>query len=392
MRKERKTGGGFRRLLSLTAALLLTASGVPGKAEEQPFLEEKGLALAESRLAYPAVSGMTDETLQRAVNDRLLESLHIREYLNRINQLLSGGSLQVTWKGGLSGGVVSAAVSALGAVNTARREHVWTAANIDLRSGQDITLADVFAQEQEGRAAAEACLENEVLPELSAHLLNAEVTPLPETFLLEREGITFLYPADRLTTLSDRAGAIRLSWNELRDVLDTSADGVPARIGALEMITLTEESGERIRTMAAGGSLTDVPARIGEKLKPLTDQQHLLTDPDVFRDGRLFAPEGASFRGILLMTDYISEAWDDSVVQGIRADRGCWEGLCIGTTTREEWRAVLGEPDSAVTMDEETAEAYRMLPGESDYYRCGDYTLRLHADEAGVLVSLILTQ
>ena len=43
-------------------------------------------------------------------------------------------------------------------------------------------------------------------------------------------------------------------------------------------------------------------------------------------------------------------------------------------------------------MDEETAEAYRTVPGSRDYYEFGDHRLQLHADEEGVLVSVILSE
>ena len=60
------------------------------------------------------------------------------------------------------------------------------------------------------RAAMELYLEEEVAPELSAHLGSSELLPLPEGFFLERAGLTLLYPIGRLSTLSDRAGAVRI--------------------------------------------------------------------------------------------------------------------------------------------------------------------------------------
>ena len=79
-------------------------------------------------------------------------------------------------------------------------------------------------------------------PELSAHLLNAELTPIPELLYLERSGLVLLYPVDKLSTLSDRAGDIRIGWNVLRDELDLSEDGIPARIGVQDMIALTDHN------------------------------------------------------------------------------------------------------------------------------------------------------
>jgi len=231
-----------------------------------------------------------------------------------------------------------------------------------------------------------------VAPELSAHLDNNELTPLPEGFRLEPAGLTLLYPISSLSTLGDRAGAVRIGWNEIRSFLDLREGGILDRIGAVNMMTLTEDSREYIRRMAENGQLPGIPVTIGEGLKALTDRYHLLTDPDVYVGGRLFALEGSGFRNVLLMTDFLSEAWDDSVVQGIRMDRGCAWGLCIGETRKNEWRAVLGDPDSETELDPETADSNRMVSGSCDYYNIGAYQLRLYADTDDTLVSIVLTE
>ena len=88
----------------------------------------------------------------------------------------------------------------------------------------------------------------------------------------------------------------------------------------------------------------------------------------------------------------LTEEFDQSVVQGIRADRLNFYGLCTGDTTIDWWREVLGEPDNTLTVDETRAESWRIVPGTSDYYTFGDYRLRLHADESGVLRSVFLTR
>ena len=78
------------------------------------------------------------------------------------------------------------------------------------------------------------------------------------------------------------------------------------------------------------------------------------------------------------------------MIQGLRMDRGNLWGLCIGTTTKEQWRALLGEATHTVTLSAQETEAQRLPSGESDYYEMGGHRLRLHANEGGVLVSLML--
>ena len=379
------------RMICLAAALMVFAP-VCG-AEEAFTAEDAGADFSETlSIHYPVVNGTGDEALAGQINDLIQEKCRIGEYLTRAAQLLSGGSLRTEWKGGITGDIFSCAVSAAGNVENTRTTHVWTAVSIDLRDGHGIAPEELFTDGDAARELMEAYLEESVAPELSAHLLNSEVTPLPETFFLEPSGLTLLYPVSRLSTLSDRAGEIRIGWHVLRDVLNTDEDSVPCRLGAEDMITLSARSAERLRTVTAEGMLTGIPAKIGDSMQELTDRYHMLTDPDGFEGGRLFALEGGAFRGVYLMTDDLTRSWENSTVQGIRMDQGCLWGLCVGETPRAEWLAELGEPDGTTEIGEEKAEANRIVPGTCDYYSCGEYLLQLYSDGDGTLVSIMLTE
>ena len=384
----------FRRIcrtVCLMAALLVFVSACG--AEEAFSVEDAGLDFSEAlSIHYPAVTGSGDGELLKQVNELIQEKCRIGDYLGRTAQLISGGSLKTEWKGGIYGEVFSCAVSALGAVENTRTTHVWTAANADLRDGREITLAELFTDEEAALEQIESYLDEYVAPDLSAHLQNSELTPLPETFFLEPSGLTLLYPVSRLSTLSDRAGDIRIPWNVLRDELDLGEDSIPVRIGAENMITLSARSAELLRAAAAEGCLTGIPAKIGDSMQELTDRYHMLTDPDGFEGGRLFALEGGCFRGVYLMTDDLDRKWENSRVQGIRMDQGCLWGLCAGETPRTEWLAELGDPDGSAEIGEEKAEANRIVPGVCDYYDCGDYILQLYSDEDGTLISIVLSE
>ena len=381
----------IRKILCVAAMLLLAAG--PALADDVS-LTEMSLALGSSVVRYPAADGIADETLREAVDEKMKAGLDTDTYLGRMMTLISEETLRIetSWEGAVLGDVISCVVSAEGALVDSRSTHRWTWTNIDLRDGHEITLDELFTDREAARSALEEYLDFEVAPELSAHLANSELTPLPDGFRLERTGLTLLYPVNRLSTLRDRAGAVKIGWNEIREYLDNGEDGIPARIGAAEMMTLDDESAERIREMAESGRLPDIPVKIGEGLKALTDHYHMLTDPDVYEGGRLFALEGACFRNVFLMTDFLSEKWDDSIVQGIRMDRGCAWGLCVGETAREDWRAALGEPDAESGLDADKAEANRMEPGACDYYNCGNYQLRLYCNGDGILSSIVLTE
>ena len=379
------------RILCLAAALAVLASACA--AEDAFEIAEEGLDLTETvSVHYPVLLGGAEADTAGRINSLIREKCRIEEYLARTAQLISGGSLKADWKGGILNDVVSVAVSAEGAVENIRPTYVWTAVSADLRDGHEIAFAELFTDEDAAREKIEAYLEETVAPELSAHLLNAELTPIPELFYLERSGLVLLYPVDKLSTLSDRAGDIRIGWNVLRDELDLSEDGIPARIGVQDMIALTDESARQLRAVAAEGRLTDIPVRIGDSVQEMTDRYHQLTDWDGIENGRLFSLEGGCFRGVYLVTDNLTKGWENSLVQGIRMDQGCLWGLCPGETPRSEWLAGLGEPDGTAEVGADKAEADRLVPGTCDYYRCGEYLLQLYSDEDGTLVSVILTE
>ena len=381
----------IRRMLCLTAALLVLPFA--GSAEGSFAVEDTGLDMGETlSIHYPVISGSGDAELISRINDLIREKCGIGDYLTRTAHLLSGGSLMTEWTGGITGDIFSCALSASGMVENTRNTHVWTAANIDLRDGHEVEFSEIFTDAEAARERIEDYLEETVAPELCAHLQNSELTPLPECFFLEESGLTLLYPVSQLSTLGDRAGDIRIGWNVLRDELDLGEGSIAARIGVQDMISLSGESAGKLRTAAAKGSLTGIPAVIGDSMQALTDRWHMLTDPDGFEGGRLFSLEGGCFRGVYLITDDLSRSWEESKVLGIRMDQGCQWGLCPGESLRSEWLSELGEPDGTTEIGAEKAEANRLVPGICDYYHCGEYLLQLYSNKDGTLVSVILAE
>ena len=375
--------------LAAVLAVLVSVCVAEGAFE----VADEGLDLTETvSVHYPVVSGSTDTELLGKVNGLIREKCRVGDYLTRMASLLSGGNLKADWKAGVMGDVFSCAVSAEGMVDSTRSTYVWTAVSVDLRDGREIAFRELFTDADAAREAIGAYLEETVAPDLSAHLLNSELTPVPELFLLERSGLTLLYPVEQLSTLSDRAGDIRIGWNVLKDVLDPDEDGIPARIGAWDAAVLTAKGAEQLRADAAEGRMTDVPVIIGDSVQEMTDRYHQLTDWDGIEDGRLFALEGGCFRGVYLITDNLTVDWKDSKVLGLRMDQGCLWGLCPGETARTDWLDVMGEPDGSAEIGAEKAEANRLVPGMCDYYRCGDRLLQLYSDEDGTLFSIYLTE
>ncbi|MGN0971237.1 MAG: hypothetical protein ACI4OY_04720, partial [Aristaeellaceae bacterium] len=258
--------------------------------------------------------------------------------------------------------------------------------------GSDIAFYRLFTDEEGLRRDLEEYLDYGVGPELSAHLRNSELTPVPESFGLTETGLTLYYPIEQLSTLSDRAGAVTILWYELREHLRLEDGDILTRIGARDMLVPAPDSGEKIRAAVEAGTLPGVPVTLGGSVQEATDAYRMLTDPDLYQDGRMFALEDAAFRQVWLLTDALTEkTWDQSVIKGLRADRFNLWGLYPGVS-REETEAILGQPDAILTLDADMADAYRLIPGESCYYNYTGVQLRLHFDAEGLLTSLIITQ
>ncbi len=357
-------------LLTLTLSLALA---------EDVAVRDAGLDLLGSSVHYPQVTGLPDENVQSAVNAAIMAGGKIEARLSRMAMLLSSPvKLQVTYAYHMTENIFSCAFLAEGAVETTRSTQEWTAVTIDLATGETLSLDDLFRDAAEARALIEGYLQEKVAPELSAHLEADALVPLPETFSVDGEGLTLYYPIDRFRTLSDRAGTVRLWWYEIDHLLKDA----PAALA---------DTKEEIAALVQEGGLPGLPVKIGEALPDLIHRYGLLTDPDIYEGGRMIALENDLFRQTWILTDALTEDFDHSVMQSIRADRGQVGNLILGETTVNAWREMLGAPDTTLTVDAARAESWRIQPGVSDYYTLGAYRLRLHADETGVLRSIFLS-
>ena len=383
------------KLISLMIFLLLAAALLPCYAQEtpQPEIRDVSLELLGSSVHYPQLTGLADAQLQAEINNAIMEEGRINERLSRMAALLNAPvKLSVSYSCTLTGDVFSCAMLADGAVETSRATQVWSAVNYNLRTGEKITYADLFTDEAAARAAMEAYLQEQVAPELSAHLAAGSLTPIPENFAISPTGLTLLYGIGSFRTLSDRAGTVTILWSELQEHLRLAEGDVLHSLGVPGNLTLAEDAAVQIAKALENSAFPGIPAALDQPVQELIDRHALLTDPDLYEGGRMLALEDGAFRSTWLLTDAVTRTFDASVVQGIRADRLCFRGLCTGITTMNEWRNVLGKPEITVSLDEARAEGYRLVPGTSDYYTFGNCRLRLHADESGVLRSVFLTR
>ena len=374
--------------------MLCTSLGAPVYAGS-PVVNDVALELLGSSIHYPQLTGLANPDAAAAVNAAIMEKGRINERLTRMAALTNSPvKLNVSYTCTLERDVFSCAILADGAVETSRATQVWSTINMNLFTGEEIAFADLFTDADAATALIEAYLDEQVVPELSAHLAAGSVTPIPADFTISPTGLTLYYDIDDFRTLSDKAGTVTLLWSELRDYLQLDMGSPLYDLQAARHIGPDIDDPAYIISSLAdhNGGFPGVPAAIGQPLQELIDRYALLTDPDIYEGGRMIALEDGAFRQVWILTDALTEEFDQSVVQGIRADRLNLHGLCTGSTTLADWRESLGQPDTTLTVDEERAESWRIVPGTSDYYTFGNYRLRLHADENGVLRSVFLTK
>ena len=340
--------------------------------------------------------------LDTADADSMTPSLYPAELLALLSRLplVMSGEVPLTLRCDtmLAGDVLSCALLASGPVETDRATQVWYSANIDLTTGDAIPLSALFAvEEEDALEAIGEWLDFVIAPEMSAHLMNSELLPIPQVYSLTPQGITFRYPIAQLSTLSDQAGTVTLHWFELPELFDFSEGSILDRIGAAEYVVSGEHTADAIRACVEAGNLPGIPAVIGQPLSEYVEAYHLLTDPDLYEGGRMFSLEDSRFRSCWLLTDALSyKSFEESLVQGIRSDCISLFGLTTAAdeqpgTPIETWRTLLGDPDTTLSVDADLADLYRITPGTSDYYHFGEYTLRLHADEDGRLSTVYIT-
>ena len=377
----------------MLAFILMILFSVTISLADEPAVTDVGLDLLGSSVHYPQLTGMADEALLARINAAIMEKAHINDRIARMAALMNAPvKLNVSYTYTQQGDVFSCAILADGAVENSRATQVWSAVNVDLRTGEEITFADLFIDVDEATVFIETYLDEQVVPELSAHLSAGSLTPIPETFTISPTGLTLYYDIDDFRTLSDKAGTVTILWCELREYLMLDFGTVLGDFGVEQHIALGIDGEYHIPEAVQSGSFDGIPATLGQPMQEMIDRYALLTDPDIYEGGRMIALEDGAFRGVYILTDALTEDFDHSVVQGIRADRLNFWGLCTGETTIDMWREVLGEPETTLTVDEERAEAWRIAPGTSDYYTFGDCRLRLHTDESGVLRSVFLTR
>ncbi len=345
-------------------------------------------------ISYPVFFGSSDPQIDMAINTAIYTEGKIDQRIQTLNTLdKEGWGLQVDYEYFLKGDVLSIVINAFGDMGKGWQGQEFTPLTYDLLTGEKITLDQLFSKKEEAITYMENVLEEEVYPTLSGYMTNDALTPLPEKFFfINPLGITFYYlPAD-FSYLSGYSGSAHFLFSEIEPYLNLDENSLLFSLDIPQTLNLQADSKEKIAQSVTQGKLQQTPITLGDPLTDIIQKHRLQSDPDNYPGGRFIHIEDPLFRDVWLMTDNLYTGYDQSILQGIRTTRGNFYGLITGKTTQKQWQEVLGLPDSSIAIDEKTAYEYWLVPGTSDYYVFGNYKLRLHSDEKGILSAIMVME
>lgn len=382
----------MKKMIGLCLSLLMLSAQFAFCARAQ---DEWSVALvmtngaAGSSVCYPQLEGPADEKID-AINRAITETAEIEKYLNLLPTLDENSvGLRVRAEYALRGGVFSVLISAEGKMLRGRPGQKSYAMMFDTRTGERIALSDLFADPEAGAARLEELLDTEVSAIVSTYMENDQLLPLPaDNFTVLHDALLLCYDADQLSFLSGDSGAVSFRLYELEDVLDMGEGGVPARL----QTEAPEDVKAAVAASVEAGKLPglslrpDADVSLHASFDAAAEKLRCTIDAGAYPGGLIYETEDAFLRGACLLTDENGEK-----ITGLLSGRLDFYGISTGVTTQAKWREVLGDPDITELVDRETAEAYRVSPGENDVYAFeGGNSLTLNADENGVLRFVIL--
>ena len=130
----------MRTRLTALLLVLLMVSGVAFSEAETVKVEEISAAMGESKVCYPQLSGLSDPSVQKKINDDVVQSGDIPSLLVK---LTTGGSVQADYQCFWNEWVFSALLTMEEKQAGSRREQSETALTYDLSDG-DVASSVLF--------------------------------------------------------------------------------------------------------------------------------------------------------------------------------------------------------------------------------------------------------
>ena len=355
--EQKEENGSALVVFSAAEVQAAETTAAPGETPDPAPLMANGLIEAKFEQAKAA------QLTQRA-GAEIRQSGEVRTFGNV-------ASLVLHWDGTQADGTAGIAVRALA---------------LDLTTGEEIRLEQLFDDADAAIDAMERIIEEDVLPELSDYMEYSELLPMPrDNYAVDEYGLTVYYPDDSYRYFDEQSGAVQFAWYELADYIgeDSPVYALAHARGDLTALADAAKDGK------LPGPMTQ--AAVGQKLGEALDAYTLLTDPDYTKDSRVYLFEEASLRGWAVEIPKYAETDEaETPISAVRTTRADVCGLTVGKTTKDELTALLGEPRKTRAYDADDAADRMLEAGESLFFELSGHILQAHVDENSVLSCLIL--
>ena len=355
--EQKEENGSALVVFSAAEVQAAETTAAPGETPDPAPLMANGLIEAKFEQAKAA------QLTQRA-GAEIRQSGEVRTFGNVV-------SLVLHWDGTQADGTAGSAVRALA---------------LDLTTGEEIRLEQLFDDADAAIDAMERIIEEDVLPDLSDYMEYSELLPMPrDNYAVDEYGLTVYYPDDSYRYFDEQSGAVQFAWYELADYIgeDSPVYALAHAQGDLTALADAAKDGK------LPGPMTQ--AAVGQKLGEALDAYTLLTDPDYTKDSRVYLFEEASLRGWAVeISKYAETDEAETPISAVRTTRADVCGLTVGKTTKDELTALLGEPRETRAYDADDAADRMLEAGESLFFELSGHILQAHVDENSVLSCLIL--
>lgn len=351
-----------------------------------------------SNVLVPVLAGHPDAGIQEKINGEIASGLHLEEALRTLERVQAWGEdggeasgIHMEGRVYIAENLLSLVVSTSGELFDGRIGQAYTTFNYDLYTGEQIQLKDLFLQPEAAISQMEATVsefaENEGL---NAYLEHGDMLPLPrEAFSLDARGITVYYPSEQYQLLSGNSGAFLFLYYHVEPMMRQSA----LCELLLSQRPAPEDPAEQVRRDISAGELPGIQAVLGQPISQYIARYRLVREPDYTLDGPICQFESSLMQGVKLIApmypEHVEEG-DLGPVIAIRAIDIDLYGLRAGVSTLQDAVNMLGEPDQKTEMDEDTAIDMLLTVGESYWYVEGGNRLEFHANEHGVINTIIL--
>ena len=355
--EQKEENGSALVVFSAAEVQAAETTAAPGETPDPAPLMANGLIEAKFEQAKAA------QLTQRA-GAEIRQSGEVRTFGNV-------ASLVLHWDGTQADGTAGSAVRALA---------------LDLTTGEEIRLEQLFDDADAAIDAMERIIEEDVLPDLSDYMEYSELLPMPrDNYAVDEYGLTVYYPDDSYRYFDEQSGAVQFAWYELADYIGEDSP-VYALAHAQDDLTALADAAKDGKLP---GPMTQ--AAVGQKLGEALDAYTLLTDPDYTKDSRVYLFEEASLRGWAVEIPKYAETDEaETPISAVRTTRADVCGLTVGKTTKDELTALLGEPRETRAYDADDAADRMLEAGESLFFELSGHILQAHVDENSVLSCLIL--